>query len=186
ELPLEVPAGTAEVLAPGTRDHLVDRHGEHLSGDRSAYLQRADHGVPGVELGLGPVDGLAGAEQPRRVGEREPHRVARLDLEHRSEVAGEVTVERRGAEREVVDHAGAATVDSMPSASATAAVKPRSRAARVVSRTLRLASPARGGPRAGGACTRRTRSHSACRSATLVSMPVPTLKTPPSCSAARS
>ena len=89
--------------APG-RD-LVDPDGERLARARAAHLDRPGERVAVVELRRSRgSNGSSRLEPPARVRRREPDGVARVDRQHRLEVAREVPVQRAPLERQLVDH----------------------------------------------------------------------------------
>ena len=101
------PAGDGQ--AERADPHRLDPDLEHLPGLRAANHYRTDQRVPGVELRVSGLEALAlrpvGArrlEPPTRVEGREGDRVARVDLEHRLELAGEVAVQVASLERQLV------------------------------------------------------------------------------------
>jgi hypothetical protein len=107
-------AGVGVPEAPDPQ--LVDADHEGIAAAGAADADRADQCVARVEQVA--VAGLEAAsrvdrprlESPARVEGAERDRVAGVDLEHRLEVAREVTVERAALEGDLVDHTSERTL----------------------------------------------------------------------------
>ena len=84
------------------RRTLVDTDLERLACTGTAYLDRTDQRVAGVELGVASLGTVPRGYVPARVEGGERDRVARLDGEDRLEVTGEVAVQRPPLERDFV------------------------------------------------------------------------------------
>jgi hypothetical protein len=96
---------------------------EGLAGARASHLDRADQGVPCVELRIARLEAAtgrpAGLEAPARVERRDRDRVSGVDSEHRLEVRREVPVQRAPLERNLVQRHRGVPIQASAGASST-------------------------------------------------------------------
>jgi hypothetical protein len=104
---VELPANhvaTREGGAPIGRPNLVDRHGEGLTGARTANLNRPGERVALVVSLIARLEALVKGELPAGIGRREANRVPWVDRQDRLEVAREAPMKDARLQRQLVEH----------------------------------------------------------------------------------
>src|SRR5262249_61267399 len=90
--------------APRHRAALVDLDDERLPCPRAADLDRPRQRVSRVDRGIARLELVTRVQVPARIRDCNPHRVPRIDRQHRLEIPREMSVQVALLERELVDH----------------------------------------------------------------------------------